>query len=842
MLKLTLKNLAANRVRFAMTTFAVVLAVSFVVSSFVLTDGLRSTFGALSSEITDGTDLEVRPVQAFGQPQTFDDATVAAVAAVDGIRVAVPTIEADDNTIRPINANGEEISSTGPPHLAWAWVEDDQISTFGIVEGSAPDEADEFALDLDSAADNGFVVGESYQVLTPTGSHVLTLTATTTFGKNNDTLGAVLMQFDTAALQELTGIDGYDAVAVALDSGADSSLVQRALATAIPDAEVVDNATLESEQRADFNQNIDIIGNILLGFAGVSLFVSIFIIYNTFSIVLGQRTRELALLRMVGADPVQLRRAVQAEAMIIGVIASAVGIVGGVGVAYGLRGVFALVGADLPSSPTIVSTRTIIVACVLGIVVTLFSAVGPARKAARVPAIAALRDGATAGEGSGRARRAGGAIIGSVGVIAGGLGLFGGVGTAPMVGLMAIGAIGVFTGVTLLSPVFARPLTRVLGWPIRSVAGVSGKLAQENAGRNPRRTATTAAALMVGLALVTMALVVGESLKAQLRSTLDSSVHADYLITEDSDAGFPQALGAQVAASPVTADVVAWAYDDVRINGEIQEVTSADMSSIARLFDLGIVDGKAVDPTAIYPLLVSDDEASARGLSIGDLVPTDFSSGQTRDMTVTGIFSDDVIVEDNYVFDTATWTEVGAVDTLFWIAIAVQPGLTDAEVQAAFGGFTRDYPLAEVETFVQFVDGIEDEIDGALTALNAMVALAVVIALIGIANTLALSVFERTRELGLLRAVGMTRRQLRRMVRFEAGLVALFGAVLGVAIGIGFGWAAVSALPADFTSTVAIPVLRIVILVIVAGVSGLVAAWGPARRAGRLNVLDAIGA
>lgn len=460
-------------------------------------------------------------------------------------------------------------------------------------------------------------------------------------------------------------MDGYDAVAVALDDGADGSTVQRALTATIPDSELVNNATLELEQRADFNDNIDIIGNVLLGFAGVSVFVSIFIIYNTFSIVLGQRTRELALLRMVGADPVQLRRSVQAEALLIGMIASAVGIVAGVGVAYGLRGIFALLGADLPASPTITSTRTIVVACVLGIVVTLLSAVGPARKASRVPAIAALRDGANAGDASSRALVAGGALMTGLGVGAGGLGLFGGLGTGVMVALMAVGAIGVFIGVTLLSPIFAGPLTRVLGWPIRKVSGVSGKLAQENAARNPRRTSTTAAALMVGLALVTMALVIGESLKTQLRSTLDSSVHADYLITEDSDAGFPAALGTQVTDSPVTADVVAWAYHDVRIDSEIQEVASADLASIATLFDLGIVEGTAADPTARYPLLVSNDEAAARGLSTGDVTLTEFSSGQARSMTITGIFSDDIIVEENYVFDTTTWTEVGADDTLY---------------------------------------------------------------------------------------------------------------------------------------------------------------------------------
>lgn len=839
MLRLTLKSLAANRVRFAMTTFAVVLAVSFVVSSFVLTDGLRASFGDLSEEIVEGTDLEVRPAGTFGNPTILDADDLAAVAATDGVAIAAALVESPEDSVRPVKADGTEISTAGPPHLAFGWIDAPDVSPFAIVEGSGPDAPNEFAIDVDTAADHGFVVGDTYDMLTPTGTLQMVLSGTTSFGSDNDTLGAVLLQVETDALLSMLDQTGYDAIQVALDSDADSSTVQRALAGVIPATDIVDNATLESEQKADFNEGIDIIGNVLLGFAGVSLFVSIFIIYNTFSIVLGQRTRELALLRTVGADPVQLRRSVQGEALSIGIIASIIGIGAGVGVAFGLRGLFGLIGADLPDGPTIVSTRTIVVALVVGIVVTLISAVGPARKAARVPAIAALRDGAAAGEGPASRRLAIGGGIGVVGLVAGAIGLFGGLSTAATVGLLALGAIGVFTGVALLSPVFAGPLTRILGWPASRVSGVAGKLAQDNAGRNPRRTATTAAALMVGLALVTMALVVGESLKAQLRSTLASSVSADYLITEDGDAGFPGSLGTDVAASDVVTDSVAWAYDDVLVGGEIFDVPSADHAAITRLFDLGFVEG-GHDPAVNHAVFVSDDEAAALGIEVGQTISTEFSSGETRMVTVTGIFSDDVIVEEKYVFDSAVWADAGADDTLYWLAVEIDESATPAAVQQAFDDIGTSYPLATVETFVQYVDGIEDEIDGLLAALNAMVALAVVIALIGIANTLALSVFERTRELGLLRAVGMTRRQLRRMVRFEAGLVALFGAVLGVAIGIGFGWAAVAALPAEFTSTLAVPVNRIVVLVIVAGVAGLVAAWGPARRAGRLNVLDAI--
>ena len=844
MLRLTLKNLKANRVRFAMTTFAVVLAVSFVVSSFVLTDGLRSTFGDLSADIVEGTDLEVRPVEEFGQSTFLTDDEVAAVRDTDGVRVAQPIVEAVEQSVRPLKADGNEIDSFGPPQLAFSWIDDPQLSSFTVVEGSAPTGPGEFTMDLDSAADNDFVVGDTYDVVTQTGVVPMTLVGTTTFGESNDTLGATLMQFETQTLLAITGEEGYDSVLVAVDNGADVSVVQRAITDGIADVEVVDNATLESEQAADFNEGIDILGNVLLGFAGVSLFVSIFIIYNTFSIVLGQRTKELALLRTVGADPDQLRRSVQGEAIVIGILASAIGIAAGVGVALGLRAVFDAMGASMPDAPTIVSLRTILVACAVGIVVTFVAAVGPARKAARVPAIAALRDGADAGHDGGHRSIVAGAVLTAVGLVAGGLGLFGGLGAAALIALLAIGAIGIFTGITLLSPLFAGWLTTALGWPVRSTMGVAGRLAQENAGRNPRRTSTTAAALMIGLALVTMALVVGESVKAQLRSTLNSSVDAEYLITEDGEAGLPPAFTDLVAASTAVDQSVAWNYADVRIttgtDETIQEVVAADHAAVDELFDLGIVAGTGVPSGIDNPVLVADDEAEAQGLVVGDTFDVEFTSGSATTATVAGIFSDDVIVEEKYLFDLDTFVAADVDSTIYWMAFTIADGVDDTEVAAAFDTFVDFYPLAGIETFVEFVDGVEGDIDAALTALNAMVALAVIIALIGIANTLALSVFERTRELGLLRAVGMTRRQLRRMIRFEAGLVALFGAVLGVTIGIGFGWAAVAAMPAEFTSTLAIPTTRIVVLVVVAGAAGLLAARGPARRAGKLDVLDAI--
>jgi len=839
MLRLTLKNLAANRLRFALTTFAVVLAVSFVVSSFVLTDGLRSSFNGLSAEIVDGTDFEVRPVDEFGQSDELQTSLLSEAATVDGVAAAAPIVGAE-NLLLPINGDGEQIPSAGPPQIVVGWIDDPTLSSFTLIEGAAPDGPGEFTMDRDAAANHGFTVGETYDVVVPTGLTGLTLTGLVTFGADNDTLGATLMQMDVAALQEIVGTDGYDAIVVALADNADRAAVEAELGALAPGLDVVDNATLESEQQADFNSGIDIIGNSLLGFAGVSLFVSIFIIYNTFSIVLGQRTRELALLRTVGADPVQLRRSVLAEAGVIGTLASAVGIGTGVGVALGLRSLFNAFGAQLPDSPIVVSTRTVLVAAFVGIGVTLISAVGPARKASRVSPMAALRDGEGAAALTHKSRLGAGAALLLLGAAAGAVGLFVASTTATVIALISIGAITMFVGLTLVSPVLAGPVAAIVGWPARMIFGVPGRLAQDNAVRNPQRTSTTAAALMIGLALVTMALVVGDSVKAQLRSTMASAVQADYLVTNDGGSSFPVTVSAELDALEQTDMVTSFRYDAGRVDGEIIDISATDLAAANELFNFDMVEGAAVDGAVADPVLVSDELATANGVGIGDTVLMAFPSGQERELTVIGVYRDDIIAEDDYLLDLSTWDAVGADPSDEWLALSLSDGVSAEDVAPAFAGVVERYPLVSVDSTNDFLDGLEGTVDQALAAVNVMVALAVIIALIGIANTLALSVFERTRELGLLRAVGMSRRQLRRMIRFEAALVALFGATLGVAIGVFFGWAAVVALPDGVTSTMAVPVGRIALLVAVAGAAGLIAAWGPARRASRLDVLDAI--
>ncbi len=837
MLKLTFKNLRANKVRFALTTFGVVLAVSFVVSAFVLGDGLRSTFTSLSDEIVAETDVAVRPVDEFGAPTVLSTDDLAIVEATDGVAEAVASTEAPENSVRPINADGDEIPSNGPPQLAFSWSDNEALSPVTLVEGDSP-EVGEFVMDLDSAATHGFDIGETYTVITPSGRQELTLSGLSRFGTDNQTLGAVLMGMNADQVDELFGTTGYDEIAISVEDGVDPDQVIASLRASLVDYEVVDQATVAGDQAAEFNQGIDIVQNILLGFAGVSLFVSIFIIYNTFAIVLSQRTREMGLLRAIGADSRQLRRSAMGEALVIGVLASVLGIIGGLLVAAGLTALFGLIGADLPDYPTIISVRTVSAATLVGIGVTVVAAFGPTRKASRIAPIAAIRDGGEAGAPRSRTRLLTGGVFVAAGVILGGLGLAGTGSTSGTVSLMALGAIGVFLGVTFASPLLVGPVVSMVGWPLRRL-GVAGKLAGQNAQRNSRRTATTAAALMIGLAVVSMALVVGESVKAQFRETLESSVTAEYLVVDQtSDAGFPTTVVDDIAADPAFGDVTGFKYADVSVNGSIEEAVAADLGAMPALFDIDVSDGGFVDDGT--SLLVSRSRADDWDLAVGDSITMAFTTGVRTDLTISGIYDDEFLVEEPWLLDQRTFADAGVTVADNWLAFSSVDGADPAAVGTALAALGTTYPQADIQTAAEFQETLEGLIDQILTVLNALVALAVVIALIGIANTLALSIHERTRELGLVRAVGMSRRQVRRMVRYEAALIAFFGAALGIAIGIAFGAATVTALPDSFTSTLAIPGGQIAVLLVTAAFAGLTAAWLPARRAGRMNILAAI--
>jgi putative ABC transport system permease protein len=833
---LTLKNLRAHKMRLALTTFAVMLAVSFVVSAYVLGDGLRSSFEDVSADVTAGVDLEVRNVADFGDAQPLAADTVSAVAAVDGVAEAFAVIEAADNAVRPITATGESISTNGPPQLAFNWIDNAELSPFTIVDG-APPQVGEFTIDVDSAAEHGFTIGDTYQLMVPGGEVTLTLSGTSSFGADNSTLGAVLMQMNTDQASELFGIDGINSVAVQVADSSATADVQASVAAAVPTAEVVDHATVLEETTTGFTDEIDLVGNILLGFGFIALFVSIFIIYNTFAIVLGQRTRELALLRIVGADPKQLRRSVLGEALVMGIVASAGGIAGGVAVAKGIDALFGLMGFDLVDYPLIIARRTLVAAAIVGVGVTMLAASGPARRAVKVPPIVALTGATATGTPGSRGRTIAGLGLLSFGLLAGVSSLNGVNSTSLMIAGSAVGAAAIFVGVTLVSPMAVRTVTAVVGLPMR---GVTGRLAKRNAARNSRRTATTAAALMIGLTLVSTALVVGDSVKATIGSAFEASAKADYYVTDELDeVQFPDTLAGELRESEVVAAATGFTPFEARIGGTVTDAVGLDFDQMGAVLDVDVTPG-GFDSKVDNAVVVSVDEATAIGASVGEPITIESSNGASVEATIVGLFEDQTVMAEDYLVDNRVLSNVGIPQTPKWLAISIASGSSASDVEAFVADLSNEYDQASVETAAQFRERVEEMVDKILTMVNAMVMLAVIIALIGIANTLALSVFERTRELGLLRAVGMSRRQLRRMVRLEAALVATFGATLGVGLGLLFGLGAVSALPESLASELSIPISQIGVVVLVAAMAGVFAAWLPARRAGRLDVLHAI--
>jgi len=842
MLKLSIRNLLSHKIRFFMTSFAVVLGVSFVVGSIVVTDTVRKSFDTLFDEITAGVDLEIRSVDplsdepgSLGPPLPAEVATQA--SAVDGVEIAEGQV---GGIAQPIAPDGEPVTTTGAPKLAFSWGPTDELYPVTLELGAKPGPG-EFAVDQGTFEDFDFVIGDTYDVLVPDGTESFVLSGTATFGSTNSLAGARLTMFDLDTAQRLFDREGvFDAIDIRLEPGADADAVQAAVAEGLPaDAEVVTGAAVAQEGSDQIGELASIFGNILLGFAGVALFVSAFYIYNTFSIILGQRIRELALLRAIGATAAQIRATVILEALLVGIVSSIVGIGMGMLTALGLRGILNAGGFGLPADALVLKPPTVAVAFVIGVGVTLAASILPARKASSVPPVAALRADLATSESSRRLRLLIGAIIGGIGVALVGFGLFIADGTQPTLIGLGVGAIMVFLGIANLSPLVAGPVARLLGAPIAKVFKMPGRLAQENSARTPYRTASTASALVVGLALVTMVLVVGTSVKKTFAATIDQAVSADFIITDPNFAGVTPALADGLGADPAFEAVSGIRFDTFSFEGGTRDLVAVDAVSGGALVDIDIVDGGQIDDLTATSIFVHEDPARDLGLSPGDEVTVSFSATGDQTFTVAGIHADSLFA-GNYLISTEAY-EANFTDDLDPLIMAVVADGVDPETaRASIDDALAEFPQLEVEDRSEFLASQEDQINQVLVSVNALLGLAIVIAVLGIANTLALSVFERTRELGLLRAVGMSKRQTRRMVRWEAAIVSLFGAVLGVAVGIAFGLAAASALPESFLSEVAIPVGTLLILVLVAMFAGLLAAIFPARRAGKLDILEAI--
>ncbi|MFC9977115.1 ABC transporter permease [Spirillospora sp. NPDC127200] len=846
MWRFTLKSLLAHKLRLALTGLAVVLGVGFVAGTYVLTDTIDKTFSRLFDQVTEGLDVAVRAKesftnQGFEQPQPLPAALRDRIAAVPGVRAAEGTVS---GYAQFVGKNGKPVATGGAPALGLSVPATPELqSGTTLRSGRYPSGAGEVAMDAGTADKQGFKVGDRVRVLLQQGPpRDFTISGIFGFGGADNFAGVSMAAFDLATAQQVLNRRGaYDEIDVVAAPGVAPEALRDRIAAALGGGYKVQTSEEYAEENAAaVGEFVNVINTALLAFAFVALFVGSFIIVNTFSIILAQRARELALLRCMGASRAQLLRSVLAEALLVGLVASLVGVGVGILIALGLRELFSAFGGDLPTTSLQVRARTVVVALLVGVVVTLVASLAPALRATRVPPVAAVQEATMAAPTRvGPVRVALGALLALAGVALLLVGLFGEVDNA--LAVVGGGAVAVFLGVAVLSPLVARPLSRLLGWPFARWAGEPGRLARRNAMRIPRRTAATAAALMIGLALVSLVTIFAASLKKSVTGTLDRTVAADFFLTGPSAgmAGFSPQLMERLAGRPEIEAAAGVRLGAVKFaDGRSGAVIGVDPAAYTRAVRTETTQGSLAALSG-GGLAVREDVAEERGWKAGDTVTLRFPVGGDDRLTVRAVYKDNEL-NGAMLLSMRDYRRHYADQLDMFGYVKARPGADPAAARAAVDREAAAFPGVEVRDQTEYKRQQADQIDQVLIMFYVLLALAVVIAFIGIINTLALSVLERVRELGLLRAVGMTRGQLRAMIRWEAVIISVLGAVLGLAVGTGFGWLLVGALDEEGVTEFALPVGTLLLLVLAAGLVGVVSAVLPGRRAARVDVLRAV--
>jgi putative ABC transport system permease protein len=843
MWKTTLKSIGAHKRRLLGTCSAVVLGVAFLSGTLVLGDTMETGFGDMFTEANAGTDAMVRSSTEVGSDDIterglLDASVVDDMAAVDGVAAAVPEISGIGQIV---GSDGDPLGGNGPPTQAGNWIEDADINPWEIADGRAPEAPGEVVIDRASADDGDLAVGDTTTIRTPDPIEV-TVVGIATFGDADSAGPMTYAAFTTDFAQEtlLPDAGQISGVLVAADDGVSQRDLVDRLTPALPDdAEALTGAALTDEQQSELESDfLGFFKSFLLVFAGIALVVATFSIYNTFSILVAQRTRESALLRALGASRRQVLTSTAVEALVVGVLAAGLGVAAGIGLAAGLTALTQAAGLSVADTALAVEPTALAVSAIVGVVVTLIASAVPAVKASRVAPLAALRDVAVDRSGASWLRGLLGVVITGVG-IAGTIGGTAGDGSLPLTGL---GALLVVVGFVLLGPVVARPAAGFLGGPLSLRRGMSGTLARRNAMRNPRRTAGTASALMVGVAVVTLFTVVAASVKQSVDDTVSQQFAGDLVIVQSdfSGAGLSPELQPAVADLPEVDVATSLGDAPMKIDGEDHTATVIDPSSFGRILDLEVSQG-SIEELGDRGVALFADYATDNGYTLGDTIPVSFADGAGDQLTVGAIFDNDDLV-DEVVLPRAAYAPHAATrssDVVLLIDLA--DGVSNADGEAAIQPVADRMGAPDVQDRQEYIDSVAGEVDQMLTIIYVLLAMAIVIALMGIANTLSLSIHERTRELGLLRAVGQSRRQLRSMVRGEALVVALFGTVGGLGLGTFLGWAMVRTIEAsEGLGAFAVPAGQLGVVVALGAIVGVAAAARPARRAAKLDVLEAI--
>ncbi|MGZ4694392.1 MAG: ABC transporter permease [Acidimicrobiales bacterium] len=852
MFKVTWRGLMAHKVRLGATVLAVLLGVAFMAGTQVFTDTFSKSFDEIFVDVNRGTDAVVRSSQKIqtdfgGEVRSrISETVVPQVRDVTGVKAADGAIRGQ---IRILDPDGKAIGdpNTGPPTFGLNWIADEQLNQWRIAEGRPPTGPTEVVLDKKTAADAGYQLGDQVGLVAGQGeASELTLVGIATFGRLDNFSGSSAALLETTTAQNLAAEPGkFDWIAVAGDGGVSQrELVDRIEASGLPtDTEAITGAEFTKESQDQFRKAIGTFKTILVVFALVSLFVGSFIIYNTFSIIVAQRTKEVALLRAIGASRRQVLGSVLVEATIVGLIASAVGIAAGIGLAILLKSALAASGLALPSTAPVITARTIISSLLIGLVVTVVAAVFPARRAATVPPVAALRDVAIDTSGASRVRLLAGLLLVALSALAIGVGLFTEVDNG--LAIFGLGALVGFVGVAVLAPTFANPMSRVIGAPIVWIGGVTGHLARENARRNPKRTATTASALMIGVGLVTSIAIAGQSAKASSTDAIDNAIHTDFVIDSGGfgSGGLNPALAQDAQAVDGVGTAAGLRLNLAQIGDSAQLLLGFDPAALPKIFEFDVIDGSIAD-LGTQGVMISKRTAEDKGLTVGSMLTATFQQSGVQDLHVAAVFDTQLgtLPPGAYLVSNELWDANFPViqQTDYQVYVRLAPGADPAAVRTQIDALAAAYPTAKVQDLGEFKRTQESQINQFLNVIYALLGLSLVIALIGIINTLLLSVYERVREIGLLRAVGETRRQLRSTVRWEAVIITVLGTLLGLVIGFGFGWALVRAFADQGIKVFAVPYAQLVLFVVFGSAAGILAAVYPAFRASRLNILAAI--
>jgi putative ABC transport system permease protein len=840
MIKVALKGLAGRKVRALLTALAVVIGISMVSGTYILTDTMQKSFTGLFTASYEKTDAvisgkEIVKNSTSGSTEKIPAALLTKVQALSEVGAAGGLVSPNEaNAADIIGKDGKPVAkeSVGGSYDA----AHPEFSPLKLKSGQWPKGPGQIAVDAGTVTKQHYKLGDTIKVSSVGTKGSYTLAGIVTYG-DVDSLGfASIAAWDLKTAQTvLHRRDSFDSISISAKKGTSSKELVRAVAPLVPGGlQVKDSAKQAKDDVAELDSSMSILKYFLLGFGGVALLVGAFVIFNTLSITVAQRTREFATLRTLGASRKQVMRSVVAEGLVIGLLASVIGLIVGIGLAKGLVALFGAMGFELPDAETVIASRTIILSIVVGTVTTLLASILPAKRATRVPPIAAVREGSTlpASRFAAHTHKTG-IVIATASLAALLTGLFaGGLGTLGLVVLLGGGVLGVFLGMALLAPRLVTPLARFVGMPARS-RGIAGELAGANAVRNPGRTASTAAALMIGLTLVTLVAVLASSLGSAGKSALKDEVHAGYIIDGKDSLPFRAAEGTELEKVPGVKSASHVRSDSVLVDGKERVITGIDPATIAHFYTFTWAKGSehALGKLGVDGAIVKKGYATKHHLKVGSKLSITMPSGAKRTLVVQGIHKaktellGDVSMSQQG-FDTASRAPKNSLTFLD----------AGSGANAAVKAKVVSFGDAKFHTGAGYANDQAKEMAKMLSMLYVLLGFSVIVSLFGMVNTLVLSVFERTREIGMLRTIGMTRRQARQMIRHESIITALIGAALGL----GTGTALATLVMVKWHLPIAIPVNTLFTFTLIAVLAGVGAAVMPARRASRLNVLEAL--